>query len=136
MLIEGYASVFLEADMMGDRMRPGAFARSLSRYRGVPMLLRHKQGAVSGVWTDLRETGRGLSVRGLIEPDRPHGQRALDAIRNGLSGLSIGFHARRWRIRPDGGRDLIDVDLVEISLVDEPMAPSAGFEVIGAARAA
>ena len=130
MLIEGLASVFLETDLAGDRMRPGAFAASLKRAGGVPMLWRHRQGAVAGVWTRFRETGRGLEVRGIVDGTKPYGRFAMKQMARGLNGLSIGFHPRRWRYRPDGGRDLIEVELVEISLVADPMAPSARFAVV------
>lgn len=131
MLIEGLASPFLETDTSGDRVRPGAFARSLKSGLPVPMLWRHRHGAVVGEWTAMRETGKGLSVRGLIRGEGPYVRLARKSISTGLNGLSIGFHPRRWRYRPDGGRDLIEVDLVEVSLVSTPMAPSARFQVLG-----
>lgn len=130
MLIEGLASVFLEEDQSGDRVRPGAFADSLRSGAGVPMLWRHRSGAIAGQWTTLRETGRGLEVRGLIDRAKPYGKLAIEGIRNGLDGLSIGFRPRRWRFRPDGGRDLLEVDLVEVSIVENPMAPKARFHIV------
>ena len=131
MLIEGVASVFLETDSSGDRVRPGAFAASLSHAPAIPMLWRHQSGALAGVWSKLRETGKGLEVRGLIDREKPYGRLALKHVGTGLNGLSIGFRPRRWRMRPDGGRDLIEVDLVEVSLVRNPMANSARFRVVG-----
>ncbi|WP_293611807.1 HK97 family phage prohead protease [Ponticaulis sp.] len=131
MLIEGLASVFLETDQMGDRVRPGAFAASLADGARIPMLWRHRSGALAGVWSHLRETGRGLEVRGLVDDAKPYGKLALQSIRSGLDGLSIGFRPKRWRYRPDGGRDLIEVDLVEISLTANPMAQSARFRAVG-----
>lgn len=130
MLIEGLASVFLETDLSGDRVRPGAFAGSLKR-NAIPMLWRHRHGAVIGHWTHLREAGRGLEVRGLLDPTTPLGKQALAGIRSGLNGLSIGFRPTRWRYRPDGGRDLIELDLLEVSLVETPMAQGARFRVGG-----
>ena len=131
LLVEGYAALFCAADMSGDVVRAGAFARSL-RAGAVPMLLQHRSGAVAGRWTRLVEDGRGLFVRGLID-----GDSAVRAVKAGLTGLSIGFRARLWKPRPEGGRDLIDIDLVEISLVAAPMQPLARFTQIGgAARAA
>ncbi|MEN0078608.1 MAG: HK97 family phage prohead protease [Pseudomonadota bacterium] len=121
-LIEGYASLFTAEDLAGDRVRPGAFARSLRQARPVPMLLHHKRGAIAGNWTRIVEDGRGLFVRGLV--DAP---AALEAVRQGLNGLSIGFRARLARPQPGPGRELIDIDLVEISLVSEPMQPAARF---------
>lgn len=129
-LIEGYAALFGVADLSGDVVRAGTFARSL-RAGGVPMLLQHRTGAIAGRWTRLVEDGRGLFVRGLIE--RPG---AMTLVAAGLDGLSIGFRARLWKPRVEDGRDLIDLDLVEISLVAEPMQPGARFSVVGAAAQA
>ena len=130
-LIEGYAAIFGAVDLSGDVVRAGAFARSL-KSGPVPMLLQHRQGSIAGRWTRIIEDGRGLFVRGLIE--RPGAQTLARA---GLDGLSIGFRARLWTPRVGGGRDLKEVDLVEVSLVAEPMQPLARFKQIGtAARAA
>lgn len=130
-LIEGYAALFGVADLSGDVVRAGAFAQSL-KTGPVPMLLQHRSGVRAGHWTRLVEDGRGLFVRGLIEMPSAHLM-----LREGLAGLSIGFRARLWKPRPEGGRDLISIDLVEISLVAAPMQPLARFTEIGeAARAA
>ena len=135
-LIEGYAALFGMEDLSGDVVRAGAFARSLARSGGRPMLLQHGQGKIVGRWVRILEDQRGLYVRGLIEDDTPWGQAALKLVNAGkLDGLSIGFHAHRWRPRVEGGRDLLDVDLVEISLVASPMAPGARFEVMTAIAA-
>ncbi|WP_300379324.1 HK97 family phage prohead protease [Henriciella sp.] len=130
-LIEGHAALFGVADLSGDVVRAGAFARSL-RAGGVPMLLQHRQGARAGRWTRIIEDGRGLFVRGLIESE---GSQAV--VKAGLDGLSIGFRPRFWKPRAEGGRLLVDVELVEVSLVAAPMQPRARFSIVGeAARAA
>ena len=89
------------------------------------MLLQHAAGAIAGRWTRIAEDGRGLFVRGVVELPV-----AEDLIRDGLSGLSIGFRPRVWSPRRDGGRVLAQVDLVEISLVATPMLAQARFQVI------
>ena len=125
LVIEGYASLFGTQDLSGDRVRPGAFARAL-RAGPVPMLLQHRSGAVAGSWTRLREDGRGLFVRGLVEADPA---RAL--VRTGqIRGLSIGFRPRVWWTVPGAGRCLADIDLVEISLVALPMLAAARFSIV------
>lgn len=126
LLIEGYASLFGRVDSGGDSVRAGAFARSLRRAGSVAMLIQHRDGASAGRWTRIGEDGRGLFVRGLVEAPG-----ALALVAQGLSGLSIGFRPTRWSIRPGGGRELIEVDLVEISLVRAPMLSAARFSVQG-----
>lgn len=123
-LIEGYAAVFGSPDLSGDVIRAGAFARSL-RAGAPPMLLQHRNGAIAGRWVRLTETGRGLFVRGLIESET-----AAKLARDGLNGLSIGFRPRVWAARAAGGRLLADIDLVEVSLVAEPMQPAARFQLM------
>ena len=124
-LIEGYASLFGETDSSGDVVRPGAFARAM-RTGAVPMLLHHRSGAVAGRWTRLIEDARGLFVCGLVEADAA--RRLI--LSSGLDGLSIGFRPRVWRDAPEGGRLLADLDLVEVSLVADPMLAAARFHVI------
>lgn len=126
-LIEGYASLFGVADSGGDVVRAGAFARSLRRAgQGLPMLIQHRDGATAGRWTRVIEDGRGLYVRGLVEAPG-----ALALVARGLNGLSIGFRPSMWRPRVSGGRELIELDLVEVSLVHAPMLSGARFSVQG-----
>ena len=124
LLIEGYASLFGVPDHAGDVIRPGAFSRATSHH-DVPMLLQHRTAAVIGHWVRVIEDARGLFVRGLVETER-----GKAAVRRGLNGLSIGFRPRVWTTRPDGGRRLVKIELVEISLVKEPMLETARFQVV------
>ncbi|MFN4225311.1 MAG: HK97 family phage prohead protease [Hyphomonas sp.] len=127
LLIEGYASVFGKPDLSGDVVRAGAFTRSLSRRPEVPLLIGHRAEEKAGRWVRAAEDGYGLFVRGLI--DKAAGLRLVEA---GARGLSIGFYPRVWTPRVTGGRELIEVDLVEVSIVAEPMHRMARFEVRGA----
>ncbi|MEL7453438.1 MAG: HK97 family phage prohead protease [Pseudomonadota bacterium] len=122
MLIEGYAAIFDTPDMVGDVVRAGAFSRTLRRSSRPPMLLQHKCGAIAGEWVRIVEDGYGLFVRGLIK-----GVSTRALTKDGLDGLSIGFRPVRWHARAPGGRELTDVELVEVSLVAEPMQPAARF---------
>lgn len=132
-LIEGYASIFGEADLAGDIVRAGAFARSISGINvTVPMLLQHKGGKIAGRWTRILEDGKGLYMRGLIDPLLPAGKMAAKLMASKLlDGLSIGFIAGDWKPAGVCGRVLNSVDLREVSLVTTPMAPRARFGVVG-----
>jgi HK97 family phage prohead protease len=132
LLIEGYASLFGVADLAGDVVRAGAFARTLRRGGAVAMLLSHGGGRLAGRWTTMREDGRGLFVRGLVTGETSAGRAALKLIQDkALDGLSIGFIARDWSPRTSGGRELRDIELREVSLVASPMLPGARFAWIG-----
>lgn len=125
MMIEGYAALFGVADEARDIVRAGAFRESLARRTTpLPMLLEHQVKALAGFWSEAREDGRGLFVRGEIAADQPGGFRARRALARGVDGLSIGFvpiAARRTR----DGRVLEQIDLLEVSIVAFPMQPQA-----------
>lgn len=125
LLIEGYASLFGLEDLSGDIVCAGAFQRAVTRPDLPPMLLQHRVGAIVGCWTRMVQDGRGLYVRGLIKEES-----GKSFARMKLDGLSIGFRPLMWRRRACGGRELTDVELVEVSLVAEPMQPAARFRVL------
>lgn len=128
--VSGYASVFERTDLSGDRIRAGAFARAL-RERGpggIRMLWQHDPAQPIGVWTKLVEDARGLYAEGRLVLDTAQGRDAFALLRQeALDGLSIGFRARHSRPLRDGGarRLLLDIDLLEISIVTFPMQEAA-----------
>ena len=134
-VVEGYASLFGRVDMGRDRVAPGAFRRSLARRGagGVKLLWQHDPGRPIGRWTEIAEDGVGLRVRGRLLPEVAQGREALALIRAGaLDGLSIGFRTVRARREPATGvRELVEIDLWEISLVTFPQMPGARLALAG-----
>ncbi|MGJ3231319.1 MAG: HK97 family phage prohead protease [Oceanicaulis sp.] len=131
--VAGYASLFDIEDHGRDLVRAGAFARSLKAKgaRGVRMLFQHDAGEPVGVWDEIAEDGRGLYVRGRILSGGPRGRAALGLVREGaVDGLSIGFRTVRSAPRPGGGRDLLELDLWEVSIVTFPMLAQARLRVL------
>lgn len=125
MIIEGYAALFGVADQMRDVVRAGAFATSLARGgEPLPMLVEHERRLLAGQWTDVREDSRGLWLRGEIRDDQPGAARAKRMIARGIDGLSIGFVPIVAQ-RAGDGRVLIEIDLLEVSIVTHPMQPQA-----------
>ncbi len=119
MRISGYASRFGERDAGGDIVRPGAFAASLlSRVSGLPMLSDHQRPI--GRWLRAREDATGLFVEG--EVSDPAIARLIRSRK--ISGLSIGYRTRRSRVGA-GQRELLDLDLREVSVVAFPMLGTA-----------
>ena len=115
----GYAAVFDRVDRGGDVVRGGAFAASLRAGRGVPLLWQHRPGAVVGVIEALAEDARGLRVVARVT----HPTAARLVARGALTGLSFGYRVRAARgVRP---RELLALDLAEVSLVAQPMQPAA-----------
>jgi len=125
-VIEGYASLFALPDQAGDIIRSGAFRASLAaRSAPLPMLFEHEQRLRAGAWFEAREDRRGLYVRGAIAADAPGAARAARFLARGGDGLSIGFVPVSARALSGGGRVLEEVDIVEVSLVQNPMQPLA-----------
>ena len=125
--IAGWAARCREEDLIGDMVAPGAFALSLARTgsAGVAMLFRHDPTARIGRWTSLSERAEGLWAEGVLDEADPTA-RGVAALVQGRArdGLSIGFRARRSRPRA-GGRLLLEIDLLEVSLVAFPLFPNA-----------
>lgn len=130
----GYASLFGRRDAQGDIILPGAFAASLKKRgtTGIRMLFQHDPGEPVGKWSEIRETDRGLHVRGVLNSRVQRGRELLALLEEGgLDGLSIGFRTVRARNeRSAGARLLLEVDLWEISLVTFPMLEGARVEAI------
>lgn len=121
MIIEGYASLFGVADQMADVVRAGAFARATGP---LPMYVEHERRLLAGEWTDVREDARGLYVRGEIRDDLPGASRAKRMIARGIDGLSIGF-VPLVATKTIAGRMLDELELLEVSIVTNPMQPLA-----------
>lgn len=138
---EGYASLFGVMDLGRDVVMPGAFRASLEKRgpRGVRLLWQHDPAVPLGVWTAIREDGRGLQVAGALDLALPKAREALSLMRAGaLDGLSIGYRTEIERRDPATGlRRLERVDLWEISLVTFPLLPQArvhAVKAVGLAR--
>jgi uncharacterized protein len=114
----GYAAIFDRVDRGGDVVRRGAFAASLAEGRSIPLLWQHDPGRVIGTVEMLAEDACGLRVVARVEPR----VGALVAARR-VTGLSFGYRVRK--AEGTNPRRLLDVELVEVSVVARPMQPLA-----------
>ena len=130
--LTGYAAVFNSEAVLGDFsevIRQGAFAKSLATGSNIRALYQHQGDALLGTTRggtlQLREDAKGLAFE-LALPDTTHGKDlAILVGRGDVAGCSFGFRVApggdRWEQR--GGRlvrELIDVELVEITLTSDP----------------
>ena len=125
MRFAGYAALFDRPDKGGDIIRQGAFARALERAGEVPLLWQHKPGAVIGRIEHLSEDQRGLRVIAAVGDARA--SRLLGGGK--VDGLSFGYRVREAK-EAAGMRELIELDLVEVSLVANPMQPKARVHAV------
>jgi len=124
----GYAAIFDRPDKGGDVVRKGAFLGSLKDGE-VPLLWQHRPGAVIGRIEHLSEDKRGLRVIAELG-DGEDARRAAKLLRSGrLDGLSFGYRVREAG-RNGGLRELRELELVEVSLVAEPMQPKARVHAV------
>lgn len=119
----GYAALFGKTDAGRDTIRAGAFARTLvERCDPLPLYWQHRSDLRIGWVETAVEDERGLRVVATI--DNPFGAAGLALKRGTVTGLSFGYRARASR-RSEAGRELLDVDLFEVSLVTHPMQHEA-----------
>lgn len=124
----GYAALFDIIDAGRDVIRSGAFARTLAaRQEPWPLLWQHSPLHPIGVVERIAEDARGLRVIARI--DRPHSRAAALLEARAVSGLSFGYRATRSRHR-HGLRELLDIELFEISLVTHPLQHRARVHLI------
>jgi len=126
---EGYASLFGEEDLGHDVVMQGAFKKSLAKRgaKGVKLLFQHDPAEPIGIWHELKEDARGLFVRGQLLLGVGRAREVHELMQAGaLDGLSIGFHTVKARRDAKGGtRQLLEVDLWEVSIVTFPMQAAA-----------
>lgn len=156
--IIGYGSTFESPenyDSHGDIIRPGAFAGSLAKHKaeGTSVVMHDAHLETIGVWDVVEEDvegakgKRGLYVEGDVL-DTTSGEDALKLVKAGIyRGLSIGYYTRAERYL-DGYegrplvltkwgypvRELLEVELVEVSVLASGSNPYAEVLEVRAAR--
>jgi HK97 family phage prohead protease len=138
-LVTGYASLFGAPDRNGDVVMPGAFRETLRKrpVREVKFLFQHDANEPIGVWIDLHEDEKGLRVIGKLIAGVNRAREAFALIRAGaIDGLSIGFKTKTARrVTQNKQRQLLSLDLWEISLVTFPMLSGARLAALDEAEA-
>ena len=131
MRFAGYAAVFDRPDRGGDVVRKGAFAATLQRGEAIPLLWQHRPGVVIGRIEHLSEDERGLRGIGELGSGEDAARVAGLLERGALDGLSFGYRVREAE-RGAGVRELRALDLVEVSVVAQPMQPHARIHAVEA----
>ncbi len=129
----GYASVFDNTDSQRDIMRRGAFKASLKlRKYPVQLLWQHQWENPIGVLTEVFEDAHGLYVEGQLLLDVARAKEAHALLKAGaIRGMSIGYSVKKSRRDPEtGARELLEVELWEVSLVTLPANEAAQVTVV------
>lgn len=127
----GYAATFTDVDSYGDTIARGAFKSTLrNRTRPIRMRWNHF-GPIIGLWQTIREDDIGLYVEGELTKGHSVAENVYASLKHGaIEGLSIGYIAKRSVKNEHGGRHLIEIDLAEISVVEEPANMAAAVESV------
>lgn len=117
---EGYASKFGGVDSYGDSIVKGAYLKTIGeRERPIRMRWNHF-GPVIGKWEEIKEDDEGLFVRGTLTPGHSVAEDVYASMKHGaVDGMSIGYIPRKEESK-DGINYLKEIELIEISVVEEP----------------
>jgi HK97 family phage prohead protease len=121
MKFSGYASAFGLVDSYGDTIQKGAYTETLkSRERPIRLRWNH-HGAVVGKWLSITEDEKGLFVEGELTPNHSLANDIYASMKHGaVDGMSIGYRVKAYEQLPNDRRLLKQIELVEISIVEEP----------------
>jgi len=137
-MFEGYASVFGNKDLGNDVVVNGAFRKSLRAKgaRKIKMLFQHDTKEPIGVYTQIKEDGNGLYVKGQLAMNTQKGREVYELMKMGaIDGLSVGYRvdAKGSHYDERGKKSMLkEVDLMEISAVTFPMNPKARISAVKA----
>jgi HK97 family phage prohead protease len=121
-------TTYLTGDPHGERIRRGAFARSIE-HRGdkVALLRNHDRQRKLGTSRCFREAADGL-VGEFVVNVGPPGDELLEECRHGyLDGLSCGFVPIRSQRGADGALEILEAKLGEVSMVALPAYQGAAM---------
>lgn len=132
-MFDGYLSVFGNVDSYGDVVMPGAFAKTLAKWKALdrlpPILWQHRSGEPIGPFLEMREDSVGLYVRGqLLIDDVPRAREARALLKaKAINGMSIGYvSVVESYDKTTGVISLMEIDLWEGSIVTFPANQLAG----------
>ena len=132
-------------DRQGDQIRRGAFAATIKDWRKshkmLPLHWNHSGEAANVIgWVDpasMREADEGLYVRGQLDLEESATAReAWRSMKNNSVSLSFGYVVTKSKDREDGVRELLGIDLFEVSIVPHPANADTRFVSLKAASAA
>lgn len=121
--VEAIVSIFNNVDLVGDRVMPGAFAKSIKEWKAsgdpVPVVFSHEWGDLwshIGQVDELEETPKGLrAVYTLDIADNPAAAQTYKLLkRRTLKEHSFAYDVVNERRAKDGANELTELRLIEL----------------------
>lgn len=133
----GYGSVFNNTDSYRDVVKPGAFEKSLDKWKAKgklpPVLWQHDTRQPLGPHTMMKEDEKGLYVEGLLLIDDVPKAREAYALTKAkaIDGMSIGYNPVMEEYDGETNvNNLTEIDLWEVSIVTFPANVDARVEQV------
>lgn len=135
MSFAGYASIFGGVDSYGDTIDPKAYDKTLKAKRDRPIRMRwNHYGPIIGKWLEMRVDQKGLWVEGDLTPGHSVAEDVYASLKHGaIDGMSIGYRPTKIEATSQDTRILKEIELIEISVVEEPADPGAKINDVKAA---
>jgi HK97 family phage prohead protease len=131
-VFEAVVSIFGNTDYQNDRVMPGAFLRSIEKWRasGLPVPIIHSHDWKDPFMNigradpkDIRELAPGehpkaprcgLYVRGRFDIDKPVAKQIYDLVKDGrIAQWSFSYNTLKERRASDGSNELVELELLE-----------------------
>jgi Escherichia/Staphylococcus phage prohead protease len=121
-VFEAIVSVFNNVDLIGDRVMPGAFTKSLDQWRSsgnpIPVIFSHQWenlDAHVGIVTAAEERPEGLYVKAQLDMEEDYAAKLWKRMKQRrIKEFSFAFDPIKEKRAPDGANDLIELDLIEV----------------------
>jgi HK97 family phage prohead protease len=130
---EAIFSVFDNVDLGGDRVRPGAFEKSLAKWREggdpIPVYWNHQWddpfANIGGIDPeDAKEVDEGLYGKGVLDMDNPFAAQVYRLLqKRRVKEFSFGYTVQDSVKAKDGALDLLDLDIIEVGPTLKGMNP-------------
>ena len=130
--VEAIVSVFDNVDLGGDRVRKGAFAKSIEKWKSsgnpVPVVFSHDWNDLwshIGAVESLEETEQGLKASYTLDvADNPAAAQVYRLMKRGtLKEHSFAYTVIDSKTAKDGANDLLELDIIEVGPTLKGMNP-------------
>jgi HK97 family phage prohead protease len=141
---EATVAVFGNVDKGGDRILPGAFNNTLTKWAAsgdpIPVILSHQWDnpmAHIGVVDEAKETDKGLFVKGTLDVKDNDVARQVHRLmkRRSLKEFSFGYSIPKGgeKRAKDGANELTEIDLAEVGPTLKGMNPATELHAVKSA---